>query len=272
MERVRFWASLIRCTVFNVRNGVLILFSSALALVSALSSRAVEMTWEYSVQLSANVQVSPPQITLVWPQDQYVLPNSYTVYRKAPADSSWRQLTGLAGSATSYVDNNVVVGTAYEYQVVKSTSQYTGYGYLYSGINVPMTDGRGKLMLVVDNTYAAELATELGRLQQDLVGDGWIVIRLDVSRNDTPVNIKNLIKARYTADPANVNTVFLFGHVPVPYSGDIVPDDHSPDHRGAWPCDGYYGDMDGAWTDSTVNDTSAEYARNYNVPGDGKFD
>jgi hypothetical protein len=124
----------------------------------------------------------------------------------------------------------------------------------------------------VDSTYAGELATQLARLQQDLIGDGWTVIRLDVNRSDTPVNIKNLIKARYAADPANVNTVFLFGHVPVPYSGDIVPDGHSPDHRGAWPCDGYYGDMDGAWTDFSVNDSSSEYARNYNVPGDGKFD
>jgi hypothetical protein len=67
-------------------------------------------------------------------------------------------LTSLAGSATSYADNNVVAGTAYEYQVVKSTSQYTGYGYIYSGINLPMTDSRGKLLLVVDNTYAANLA------------------------------------------------------------------------------------------------------------------
>ena len=66
--------------------------------------------------------------------------------------------------------------------------------------------------------------------------------------------------------------MFLFGHVPVAYSGDIVPDGHCPDHRGAWPCDGFYGDMDGEWTDSTVNDSTAADARNRNVPGDGKYD
>jgi hypothetical protein len=255
-----------------VRNTFFVLFSSALLLGSAVKNLALEMTWEFSVQLSANVQTFPPQITLIWPQDQYTVPNSYTVYRKASIDSSWTRLTSLAGSATSYSDNNVVAGTANEYQVVKSTSQYTGYGYIYSGINLPMTDSRGKLLLVVDNTYAANLAAELARLQQDLVGDGWTVIRIDVSRNDTPVNVKDLIKGRYMADPSNVKTVFIFGHVPVPYSGDIVPDGHVPDHRGAWPCDGYYGDMDGTWTDSTVNDTSGNYARNRNVPGDGKFD
>src|SRR5690242_208356 len=95
----------------------------------------VEMTWEFSVQVSATVQASPPGITLHWPQDQYMLPNSYTVYRKAPGDTTWGIGTILPGTATSYVDSKVTVGTPYEYQIVKVTSQYTGYGYLYSGVN-----------------------------------------------------------------------------------------------------------------------------------------
>jgi hypothetical protein len=135
-----------------------------------------------------------------------------------------------------------------------------------------MTDNRGKLLMVVDNTHADALTNELGLLQQDLVGDGWSVIRLDVGRTDSVSSVKDKIKAQYSADPANVKCVFLFGHVPVPYSGDIVPDGHIPNHQGAWPCDGFYGDMDGTWTDNTVNDTGADEARNHNVPGDGKFD
>ncbi|HWH68980.1 MAG TPA: hypothetical protein VNT26_06330, partial [Candidatus Sulfotelmatobacter sp.] len=207
-----------------------------------------------------------------WPQDQYMQPNSYTIYRKAAGASSWGSGVTLAGTTTTYVDNNVAVGTAYEYQVVKATSQYTGYGYIYAGVNVPMTESRGKLLLVVDNTYAANLANELAQLQQDLLGDGWSVIRLDVNRNDSVGSVKSKIKAQYAADPANVKSVFLFGHVPVPYSGNIVPDGHTPDHQGAWPADGFYGDMDGTWTDSSVNVTSTYDPRNKNVPGDGKFD
>ena len=234
--------------------------------------RAVEMTWEFSVQASASVQVAPARITLTWPQDQYMLPNSYTVYRKAPGDNSWGTGTTLPGTSTSYVDNNVVIDTPYEYQIVKVTSQYTGYGYLYAGINVLMTDSRGKLLLVVDTTYAGALADELAQLQQDLMGDGWAVVRLDVGRNDSVNSVKDKIKAQYSADPGNVKCVFLFGHVPVPYSGDIVPDGHIPNHQGAWPCDGFYGDMDGTWTDNSVNDSGADDVRNHNVPGDGKFD
>ncbi|HEX4262927.1 MAG TPA: glycoside hydrolase family 9 protein [Verrucomicrobiae bacterium] len=242
-----------------------------MSLVAPFAGRA-DSTAEYSVQVSANVQASPAQITLSWPQDSISPPKDYLVYRRVPGAPSWGKATTLPGSTTTYVDKNVTTGVPYEYQIVKQTTGYTGYGYIYSGVDVPITENRGTLLLVVDNTYTSELAKELARLQQDLVGDGWAVSRIDVSRTDSPVQVKSLIKAKYNQDPANTKGVFLFGHVPVPYSGDIVPDGHYANHQGAWPCDGYYADMVGTWTDTTVNDTSAEDARNHNVPGDGKFD
>jgi hypothetical protein len=186
-------------------------------------------------------------------------------------ERAWGHGVQLSGTATSYIDTNVTLGTAYEYQVVKSAS-YVGYGYISSGIELPPTESRGKLLLVVDNSFTEILTNELAQLQQDLIGDGWSVIRLDVSRTDTVANVKGLVRAVYQTDPAHVNTLFLFGHVPVPYSGNIVPDGHAPDHQGAWPCDGYYGDMDGTWTDTSVNISRATDLRNRNVPGDGKFD
>ena len=91
---------------------------------------------------------------------------------------------------------------------------------------------------------------ELSRLEQDLAGDGWTVLRHDVPRTAVnPANtnssvwaaragelasLKALIKADYNADPSNVKAVFLFGHLPVPYSGNLNPDGH-PQHQGAWP-------------------------------------
>ena len=254
-----------------MRKTIYAILGLAVSLMAPLVGRA-DCTAEYSVQVSADVKASPAQITLSWPQDSVSTPKNYTIYRRAPGSTSWGAGTTLSGSTTTYVDKNVSVGAPYEYQIVKQTKGYTGYGYIYSGIDVPLTENRGTLLLVVDKTYAAQLDTELARLQQDLVGDGWTVSRIDVSRTDTPVHVKSLIKAKYNADPANTKAVFLFGHVPVPYSGDIVPDGHYANHQGAWPCDGYYADMDGTWTDTTVNDTTAEDARNHNVPGDGKFD
>jgi hypothetical protein len=118
--------------------------SSLLLWATGVSLGHAESTWEFSVQLSAAVQSSPAQITLTWPQDSYLLPNNYTVYRKAPGSDSWGSGVSLPGIATNYVDNSVSVGSAYEYQVVKTTSQYKGYGYIYSGMEVPLTDQRGK--------------------------------------------------------------------------------------------------------------------------------
>jgi hypothetical protein len=204
-------------------------------------------------------------------------PSSYTVFRKAPGATSWGSGTVLSGNSTSFTDANVVAGSSYEYQIVKAASGYTGYGYILAGLNAALVDNRGTVVLIVDASQATPLASELTRLEQDLAGDGWVVRRHDVARTDSPVAVKNLIRADYNADPANVKSVFLFGHVPVPYSGLQDADGH-PDHYGAWPADVYYGDMDGTWTDSSANYTQtqnsdpADRARLTNVPGDGKFD
>lgn len=184
----------------------------------------------------------------------------------------WGAGVMLPGTATNFVDTDVQGGITYEYQVVKSTAGYNGFGYLYAGIEAPLVENRGRLLLVLDRTYVAELAGELAHLEQDLVGDGWLVTRIEVGRLDSVTSVKAKIHEAYAADPDETQAVFLFGHVPVPYSGDIVPDGHAPDHEGAWPCDGYYGDMDGLWTDAIVEDTRARDPRNRNVPGDGKFD
>ncbi len=239
---------------------------------AAGTGRAAETTADYAVEVSAAVQSSPPQITLSWPWHCDSDTVRYLVSRKLPAERSWGKAIVLPRNAASYVDTKVRIGTAYEYQVTRITPSYTGYGYLYSGIEVPLKEDRGKLLFIVDKTYAGALSNELYRLEQDMVGDGWTVTRHEVSRTDSVQGVKQFIEDRYHADPAGLKCVFLFGHVPVPYSGDIVPDGHTPDHRGAWPCDGYYGDMDGTWTDDQVYDDHASDPRNRNTPGDGKFD
>ncbi|MGZ8919540.1 MAG: C25 family cysteine peptidase, partial [Limisphaerales bacterium] len=164
------------------------------------------------------------------------------------------------------------IGTPYEYQIIKNTSRtYTGYGYLRAGIRVPATDQRGKIILLVENGPAAALSSELDRFQNDLIADGWQVIRRNISMSDSPPSVRETIRSIYNSDPTNVKALLLFGHIAVPYSGDIVPDGHA-NHRGAWPADVYYGEMDGSWTDRLVNTTIAERAANHNIPGDGKFD
>jgi hypothetical protein len=224
----------------------------------------------FAVEVSATVQTSPPEIRLNWPADTEA--TSYTIRRKSPSDASWGPGTVLPGNAVNYADRDVALGSNYEYALTKATGfNYSGFGYILSGINTQLADTRGKVILIVEKTYAADLASELTRLQQDFVGDGWVVLRHDVSAQDSVTSIKAIIKQDYDADPARCRALLLFGQVPVPYAGDIAPDGH-PNHQGAWPADVYYGDMDGSWTDSSVNTRKAIFQENWNVPGDGKFD
>lgn len=224
----------------------------------------------YTVEVSAEVQSSPPRIRLEWPAD----PNAtgYTIHKKSKTETAWQPIAALPGSAVSYTDAAVALGGAYEYQILRSTSlDYTGTGYIYAGIQAGPVESRGKILLLVDSTHRDALAAELERLVWDLRGDGWIVIRHDIPRTMGVPEVKALIQQEYFADPENVRTVFLFGHIAVPYSGDYAGDSHQ-NHRGAWPTDLYYADMDGVWTDSTVTSTYAERTWNHNFPGDGKFD
>jgi hypothetical protein len=223
-----------------------------------------------AVDLSATVQRAPARITLSWS----ALPStsSISVYRKAVTASSWGSAIATpAASAVQYADNGVVAGTAYEYRVVRVAGGITGQGYINSGIDVQLGAYKGKMILLVDNSFSSSLSTELAQLTKDLRADGWAVLRSDVSRTASVTSVRNTVIAHYNSDPTNVKAVYIIGHVPVPYSGNINPDGHE-EHRGAWPCDGYYGEMNGTWTDNSVNNNSAQRSANRNVPGDGKFD
>lgn len=244
----------------------------ALATTFILPTNGVQ---NYSLQLQATVSDIPPTITIEWPKETGV--TNYTVYRKLKNDTSWGSVLATipynAGATTyTYVDTNVSVGVGYEYQVIKNmpSAPTVAFGYIYSGINMPIVESRGKLILVIDNTYEASLITEIAQLKADLAGDGWTVISHSVARNATVPSVKALIKADYDADPANVKSVLLLGHVPVPYAGQLNPDGHA-DHLGAWPADVYYAEMSNAWTDVETWPTSSS-ARQTNIAGDGKFD
>ncbi len=226
-----------------------------------------------TVQLSATAQITPtPQITIDWVNDG--TGTAYTVYRRLSTTGIWgAPLVSLGGSATNYVDNTIAVGTAYEYKLIKSGST-TGYGYINTSIELPAVINKGIIILVVEDTYIGNIGFDnaIDQTISDIENDGWVVKRLNVNKNDAVTSVKTFILSIYNQNAGLTKAIYIIGHVPVPYSGLLNPDGH-PDHLGAWPTDGYYADVNGTWTDNTVNDnTSAAQARNHNVPGDGKFD
>jgi hypothetical protein len=234
---------------------------------------AAQTTEQFAVPITPTISEQPLRITLQWPIDSAT--TALNLYRRELGSNKWGPAKKLDTNATVYVDSDVVIGVAYEYRVAKNFTfnavKDIAFGYSVTGIRVPAKALRGTVLLIVDSSQIDPLASELARLQEDLRLDGWRVIRKDVSRTGNVVDIRNWIVDQYNLDPVRVRSVFLFGHVPVPYSGEMNPDGH-PDHIGAWPADVFYGELDDEWTDEVVNDALASRQENRNIPGDGKFD
>jgi hypothetical protein len=260
------------------------------------------------VLLTATAQTAPPRIVLNW--EAVPKNRGYAVTRR-DGGSGWTSLASLPADAVSYSDNRVEVGKTYEYKVAttiptRSLKELSAmvpgfagkvnagvavgyempeaefgklYGLTLSGIEVPPRDFRGTVILLVDARQVAALGGRIARLRSDLVGDGWRVIEHDVAATERVPAIRELVRADYRRDPANVRSVFILGHLPAPYSGDYTPDGHM-ERIGAQPADVFYGSIDGVWTDFSV-DTDKDAAKragkrtltqNENRPGDGRFD
>lgn len=144
------------------------------------------------------------------------------------------------------------------------------YGFIYAGIELPAIEQRGRILLLVDNTLTASLADKIEELELDYIKDGWKVSTEYINPSETVTDVKATIVDVYNQN-SDLKAVFILGHIPVPFSGDIFPDTHF-ELRGSYAADVYYGEMDGLWTDETVNNTSANFPIYHNIPNDGKFD
>ncbi|MBM4063422.1 MAG: fibronectin type III domain-containing protein, partial [Planctomycetes bacterium] len=244
------------------------------ALLATLGSLAgplsAQTPQQAAVQVTAVASTSPPSLAFTWPAEAGA--TAYTVYRRNAGAALWGPVQTIpgGGAATSWADPTVLPGQRYEYYFVRAGS-VAGKGFLTAGVEAAAIEDRGKLVLLVDGAQVVPLGARLDRLVEDLTGDGWTVLRHDVPPGTAVPAVKALIQADVAAFPGQVKNVFVLGRIAVPYSGWIAPDGHS-DHSGAWAADVFYGEVNGTWTDTTVNTTSATRPENRNVPGDGKYD
>lgn len=236
---------------------------------SALQAQAAK---DITVPLTATLNTGPTSITLTWPNPGNA--NLLILRRtKGQAGNSWVQALNVAGSnLTSITDLGVANGQIYEYVIQRTLGTLNAFGYAHVAVNANPVNSRGKILVFVDSTTASAATVELEQLKNDLRGDGWWPITFQTGPSSTVPSVKAQIVAAYNADPTNVKSVLLIGNIPIPYSGNAAWDGHVPDHEGAWPADSYYADVNGVWTDNTVNNVVPNRAANDNVPGDGKFD
>ena len=178
------------------------------------------------------------------------------IKRKNIEDIDWIVLDSLF-TGEVFVDSSSVVGHAYEYKVSyfdKSnlwTDNTLRIAFAYAGFEIPRTEYRGRVLILVDSIHQSSLQSKIDTWTLDAEGDGWVVIQKSISRSTPSQIVKSQIKQEYDS-PEGLDAVFLLGHIPVPYSGYIAPDGHN-DHRGAWPADVYYGEMNENWGDMPIS-------------------
>jgi hypothetical protein len=252
-----------------MNNGKRVSWLIWVALFSTVSPLSGQSAVDYAVLLDASVQQSPPSITLTWTTN--VESANYFISKKEEGATSWSILGLFPGTDTSYTDTAIVTGKRYEYRLQRLAGSYSGFGYICSGIEAAPLDEPYRILLVVDTSLWGEIGTRIIRMKDDLRNEGWEPVLVLVHRNDPVPDVKARMVAEWQKEKDRTQAAILIGRVPVPYSGAIYPDGHT-NHQGAWPADVYYADMDGTWTDATVNITSAAQARHHNLPGDGKFD
>lgn len=257
----------------NVQNMKKLFTLVALQLVIGTAGFSQPFGDSLSVKAEATVDVSPAAINLNWPADADA--TNFIVYRKAKGGTSWgTALATLPANATGYTDATVAVNTLYDYKIqMTSGTTPDKYGYLSSGIEVVANSNRGIAIVVIESAFMANIPfqTATDVFIQDLELDGWYPKVIYVSSADLVSDVKADILTVYNQAPSKTKLLVLLGNVPVPHSGEINPDGHG-DHIGAWPTDTYYAEINGTWTDASVNNSSASNALNHNVPGDGKFD
>ena len=227
---------------------------------------------DVTVPLSAELALNPASITLNWPNAGTA---NVVVRRRKKGQSvgAWQQLVSQANTnLNTFTDEDVEEGEVYEYAVQQTTNGLAAFGYAYVAVHAEWIDSRGKVLIFVDSTTAAGVRMELDRLKNDLRGDGWWPVEFQVGPSASVQSVKDQILAAHGAEPNLIKSVLLLGAIPVPYSGNSAWDGHTPDHTGAWPCDAYYAELNGAWTDVTINNSVPNRAANKNIPGDGKFD
>ena len=71
-----------------------------------------------SVLVTASVEENPPKIILTWPEHDNT--EEYQVYRKTLGNNTWGSAVAILGPVeTTYTDEDVVIGVAYEYRIIK---------------------------------------------------------------------------------------------------------------------------------------------------------
>lgn len=254
---------------------------TAIALFCSFSVYSQSGPKDHVIQAWSQVDAAKQSVKLTWLKPYGS--STVSIYKKLKTDLTFASaIKTVLATDTTYTDTAIKPGVMYEYMLQQTINTSTGaraYGVVATGIALPpVTDFKRLLLIIPENVYDS-MGLLYDTLYNDLVGDGYRIQLSKVPANSKDTFIKKIVSSYYYGAPSIPTSVFLFGHVAVPYCGslsgqqneDYPADAHVPDHNGAWAADGYYSDVDGIFTDyNTIIDGSR--TANKNNPSDGKWD
>ena len=261
-----------------LRLSLLFLFISSSIFAQDAKTLAVMIETEISDEGFA------PQIIVSWQNDS--LATKYIVSKREYETGKFEKIAELSGGANTFSDLDFDYNKVTEYEVEKvysfneqllSTKSYKAVSW-----DADLTENGSKtiLILIEINKYKG-ISAKLNEYRSVLRKEGWIVITKQVPRVEdfnpkAVLSNRELIKAIWK-ESQNLTTVLLLGRVAVPYSGNIAPDGHGDNnglpHKGAYPTDAFYADMDTRdWTDTSESNKNSAFPRQHNVVNDGKWD
>lgn len=217
------------------------------------------------------------------PKDENFVGN-YQFYMNKSESSQDFQYVGYMPSTDTIWQAVEYISSPKEYMIrkVNTMNQIEAFETVTVGYEVELPNKKDGILILIDSEHESELISELTLLKDDLESEGWTVSMMSVARDMTAAEVKAMILDFNSTEKEKLTTLYLLGHIPVPYSGFYslsghasAPDGHNEgggNHTGAWSADLYYGDLDGNWTDATVNYEESAQDRNNNRPDDGKFD
>lgn len=249
-----------------------------------LFNRVAHPVERRKVELTATPVSGPEGLELRWNRgwegDPAANAGKYTLEKRLVGVTNWSILRTNV-FADSWRDTNAEPGKYYEYRVVRSPEELSPT--ITASLRGAAMESRGTAILLIDQTLATDLASQIDTFKLDLVADGWKVVSTLAHRhtNFSSAGVpdanylanlqsnKGFIRTQWQANPNGTNVVILLGHVTVPYSGNTAEDGHT-ENSGSWSADLWYGDMDNDtnWTDSITGGAGFQQNR----PLDGKWD
>ena len=238
----------------------IILCTCLLVLAASGKPGAADSLPERSLQIDGKISEDGTRVDLQWTKANGTKVGRIKIQRRTLGESgraSWVSIASVRSFSRLYSDDTVQPGIAYEYRVSRPSQEQVETGHWATGRYLPAEEYRGFAIVLVDETLAEDLGPRLDRFMQDLVGDGWSVVRRNTPRGNDKDPAANLAAARklsawirrlYHSNPAASHALILVGHVPVVKSGRANPDGHK---RRPLETDLFYADMNGIWSNNS---------------------